>query len=316
MPNILTHTGDEPFLIAPKALKSLLDRGDGDAALLYLALLRHQGTLSPRSLLREMRWEPERMDAAETVLREIGLVTSDSEPDDEPAQQDYRQDELAFQLENNPDFLQLTAQVESRLGKRLSPVDLSRLLGLMNELDLPSDVIYTLVNHCVECYAASHGAGQRPKMADIERTGARWHNMGITTQAAAAEYLKRYARRQAAYAEYMRVLELGDRLPVKLEEKYLSAWHDMGFPPETVALAYEKTVLNCREFKWAYCNKILKSWDTDGLHTLAEVEEEEPLDPSGKKKSGKPYQTDENEVAKYVRQLQEKIEREQSSDEA
>ena len=306
MPNILLHTGDEPFLIPPKALRRLLDRGDGDAALLYLALLRHQGTLTPRELTREMRWESERMDAAETVLRELGLVASDADAPDEPSPQDYRQDELAFQLENNPDFLQLTAQVESRLGKRLSPVDLSRLLGLMNELDLPSDVIYTLVNYCVERYAAQHGAGQRPKMSSIESEGARWYQMGITTQAAAADYLKRYAKQQSHYAAYMRVLELGDRLPVRLEEKYLSAWDEMGFPPESVALAYEKTVLNCGEFKWAYCNKILKRWDTDGLHTPEEVEKD---DKPETKKSGKRYQTDEDEVGKYVRQLKKKRER-------
>lgn len=310
MPNILLHTGDEPFLIPPKALKCLLDRGDGDAALLYLALLRHQGTLSPRALTREMRWETERMDAAETVLGELGLVASDSAAPDTPQPQDFRQDELAFQLENNAEFTQLIAQVESRLGKRLSPVDLSRLLGLMNELDLPTDVIYTLVNHCVERYAAQHGPGQRPKMSSIESEGARWYQMGITTQAAAAEYLKRYARQQSYYAEYMRVLELGDRLPVKLEEKYLSAWHEMGFPPETVALAYEKTVLNCREFKWAYCNKILKRWDAEGLHTPAEVEKDEAPE---SKTPGKRHQTDEDEVGKYVRQLKKKRARKQQN---
>ncbi|MBQ9492790.1 MAG: DnaD domain protein [Oscillibacter sp.] len=310
MPNILIHPQDEPFLISPQALRRLLDRGDADAALLYLALLRHQGALSPRSLTKELRWDPERMDAAETVLRELELVASDPGDEREPVQQDYRQDEIAFQLENNPEFLQLTAQVESRLGKRLSPLDLSRLLGLMNELDLPSDVIYTLVNHCVERYAARHGAGQRPKMAYIERTGARWYQMGIHTQAAAAEYLKRYARQQAHYAEYMRVLELGDRLPVGLEEKYLAAWHEMGFPPEAVALAYEKTVLNCREFKWSYCNGILKRWDRDGLHTPEEIEKDEQ---AGKKKPGKRHKTNEDEIGKYVRQLQKKMEKERDS---
>lgn len=310
MPNILLHTGDEPFLIPPKALQRLLDRGDGDAALLYLALLRHQGTLSPRALTREMRWDTERMDAAETVLGELGLVASDSAAPDAPQPQDFRQDELAFQLENNAEFTQLIAQVESRLGKRLSPVELSKLLGLMNELDLPSDVIYTLVNYCVERYAAQHGAGRRPKMSSIESEGARWYQMGITTQAAAAEYLKRRARQQAHYAEYMRVLELGDRLPVKSEEDYLSAWHEMGFPPETVALAYDKTVLNCREFKWAYCNGILKRWDADGLHTPAEVEKDEQ---TGEKKSGKRHQTDEDEIGKYVRQLKKKRAREKQS---
>ena len=48
------------------------------------------------------------------------------------------------------------------------------------------------------------------------------------------------------------------------EEKYLTAWQDMGFSPEAVALAYDKTVLKCREFKWAYCNGILKRWHQAG----------------------------------------------------
>ena len=307
MPNILLHTGDEPFLIPPKALQRLLDRGDGDAALLYLALLRHQGTLSPRALTREMHWDTERVDAAETVLQKLGLVASDSAAPEEPQPQDFRQDEVAFQLENNAEFTQLIAQVESRLGKRLSPVELSKLLGLMNELDLPSDVIYTLVNYCVERYAAQHGAGRRPKVSSIASEGARWYQMGITTQAAAAEYLKRRARQQAHYAEYMRALELGDRLPVRPEEKYLSAWHKMGFPPETVALAYEKTVLNCREFKWDYCDGILRRWDTDGLHTPAEIEKDEQ---TGQKKSGKRRQTGRHEAGKYARKLKEQRARE------
>lgn len=72
------------------------------------------------------------------------------------------------------------------------------------------------------------------------------------------EYLKKYAERQGAIPPYMRALGLGDRLPVASEEKYLNAWQEMGFPPETVALAYDKTVLKCHELKWPYCNGILK----------------------------------------------------------
>ena len=96
--------------------------------------------------------------------------------------------------------------------------------------------------------------------------------MGIDTQAAAAEYLKRYAQRQEALPQYMRVLQLGDRLPAASEEKYLAAWQDMGFPPETVAIAYDKTVFKCHELRWAYLNGILKRWHEAGLHTPAEVE--------------------------------------------
>ena len=89
---------------------------------------------------------------------------------------------------------------------------------------------------------------------------------------AAVEYLKKYAERQGAIPPYMRALGLGDRLPVASEEKYLNAWQEMGFPPEAVALAYDKTVLKCHELKWPYCNGILKRWHEAGLHTPEEIE--------------------------------------------
>lgn len=315
MANVLVHTGEEPIVISPDALRRLLERGDGDAALLYLALLRHRGALSPQALTKEMRWTPARMDAAEFALRELGLVTPDIErPDSAPESgtDEYQQTEIAFQLEHSAEFRQLTAQVESRLGKRLSPVELSRLLGLFNTVGLPSDVIYILVNHCVEREAALHGPGHIPKMAVIERVGAQWYNMGIDTQAAAADYLKRYARRESEYAGYMRVLQLGDRLPGKLEEKYLSVWLGWGFSADAVSIAYEKTLLNCHEFKWAYCNRILERWHEDGLHTVEEIEEDER--PAKKQKAGKRYQTDEDEIRKYAQQLKRKREQKKRSE--
>lgn len=112
-------------------------------------------------------------------------------------------------------------------------------------------------------------------MKQIEREGYAWARMGIDTQAAAAEYLRKYAQRQQCFPQYMRALGLGERPPVASEEKYLTAWQDMGFSPEAVALAYDKTVLKCREFKWAYCNGILKRWHQAGLHTLEEIQRQD-----------------------------------------
>ena len=53
MASILIHTADESVTLTAQTVKRLLDRGDGDAALLYLALLRHHGTVQPRSLAGE-----------------------------------------------------------------------------------------------------------------------------------------------------------------------------------------------------------------------------------------------------------------------
>lgn len=49
------------------------------------------------------------------------------------------------------------------------------------------------------------------------------------------------------------------------EEKYLNAWQEMGFPPETVALAYDKTVLKCHEAEVALLQRYFKALARGGL---------------------------------------------------
>ena len=52
-------------------------------------------------------------------------------------------------------------------------------------------MIYLLVCHCAQRLADRYGPGRRPTMRQIEKEGYAWARMGIDTQAAAAEYLKR-----------------------------------------------------------------------------------------------------------------------------
>ena len=121
MANILASVGDGSVTLTAEAVKRLLDRGQGDAALLYLALLRHHGNTPPRSLAGELRWERLRLETAENVLREIGLIipqAADLEPADEkPA---YQREDIIEKLEQSAEFRGLTAEVERRLGKKLT----------------------------------------------------------------------------------------------------------------------------------------------------------------------------------------------------
>ena len=301
MPNVLVHTADESVTLSAQAVRRLLERGDGDAALLYLALLRHHGTVAPRSLAGELRWERSRIEAAEETLRALGLIAPAAEAIPEPADErpDYQQADIAQRLESSGEFRGLVAEVERRLGKKLTTPDVGVLLGLTDYLGLPTDVVYLLVCHCAERVQRRYGEGRRPTLRQIEKEGYAWARMGIDTQKAAAEYLKKYAERQGALPKYMQALRLGDRLPVASEEKYLTAWQEMGFPPETVALAYDKTVLKCHELKWPYCNGILKRWHGAGLHTAEEVEKGDRPAPKRERteKSGS------DELRKYVQDL-------------
>jgi DnaD/phage-associated family protein len=305
MASVLVYSGDESVTVTAQAAKRLLERGDGDAALLYLALLRHHGTVQPRSLAGELRWERLRIEEAEKTLRELGLLApaaAEAPPapaDERPA---YQRADVADRLEKSADFRSLTAEVERKLGKRLTTPDIGILLGLNDYLGLPADVIYLLVCHCAERVQRRYGEGRRPGMKQIEKEGYAWARMGIDTQAEAAAYLKRYAERQGMLPRYMHALQLGDRMPAPSEEKYLAAWQEMGFSPEAVALAYDKTVLKCHELKWAYCNGILKRWHEAGLHTPEEIQAGDR--PAGSRQTAPPAKETEGVawMKKYIEQ--------------
>ena len=273
MGSVLVYSPEEGVTVSAQALRRLLEKGDGDAALLYLALLRHHGTIQPRALAGELRWERPRIEAAEEALRQMGLIAPAEQPpapaEESPA---YQRSDILERLESGGEFRSLVAEVERKLGKKLTGPDIGILLGLQDYLGLPGDVIYLLVCHCAERIQRRYGPGRRPAMRQIEKEGYAWARKGIDSQRAAAAYLKQYAQRQETIPLYMRALGLGERAPSPSEEKYLTAWQEMGFAPEAVALAADKTILKCHELKWPYCNGILKRWHEAGLHTPEEIQ--------------------------------------------
>ena len=58
------------------AADSLITRGQGDPALLYLYLLRHQGYLDPNQSAKELGWSRLQLDSALTHLRELAVSLS------------------------------------------------------------------------------------------------------------------------------------------------------------------------------------------------------------------------------------------------
>ena len=296
MAGYILRDGEKSVVLRADQIDRLLGRGDGDAALLYLCLLRNDGAIEPQRLMQSLRFSELRLRAAETALQELGLIDRPVQPQpQEPAQEPvaYTTEEVRRALEEDGEFRMLTDQTQNLLGKRLNTTDLKSLMNLYSAVGLPADVIFLLVSHCVDRTERRYGPGRRPTIHQIEKEGYAWARMGVDTQKAAVEYLKKYTERQGAIPQYMRVLGLGDRLPVASEEKYLNAWQEMGFPPETVALAYDKTVMKCHELKWPYCNGILKRWHQSGLHTPEEVQQAD-------KPQAKPQPQASGDAWKYV----------------
>lgn len=298
MPSCLVHTGDESVTLSAATVKRLLDRGDGDAALLYLCLLRADRGVTAQELQRRLKWSQLRLHAAETALQELGLIDRPPEQKPpEPAQERpvYTADDLTDILTGDAGFRMLVPQTEEKLGKRLKTADLQILAGLYDDLGLPADVIYLLVCHCVTRSEERYGPGRRPTLRQIEKEGYHWAQRGLFDQESASRYLRDWNVRRSAMSRYMQVLGLGDRRPVESEERYITDWMDKGFPPETVALAYDKTVFYKKELNWRYLNGILRRWHENGWHTEEEVRQSDSRKPSRREEK------DDSRMEKYMK---------------
>lgn len=291
---------DQPNIVLPaQQADRLIGRGDGDAALLYLCLLRADRGVTAQELQRKLKWSQLRLHAAETALQELGLIDRPPEQKPpEPAQERpvYTADDLTDLLTGDASFRVLVPQTEEKLGKRLKTADLQILAGLYDDLGLPADVIYLLVCHCVARSEERYGPGRRPTLRQIEKEGYHWAQRGLFDQESASRYLRDWNVRRSAMSRYMQVLGLGDRRPVESEERYITDWMDKGFPPETVALAYDKTVFYKKELNWRYLNGILRRWHENGWHTEEEVRQSDSRKPSRREEK-----KDDSRMEKYMK---------------
>ena len=291
---------DQPNIVLPaQQADRLIGRGDGDAALLYLCLLRADRGVTAQELQRRLKWSQLRLHAAETALQELGLIDRPPEQKPpEPAQERpvYTADDLTDLLTGDAGFRMLVPQTEEKLGKRLKSADLQILAGLYDDLGLPADVIYLLVCHCVTRSEERYGPGRRPTLRQIEKEGYHWAQRGLFDQESASQYLRDWNVRRSAMSRYMQVLGLGDRRPVESEERYIADWMDKGFPPETVALAYDKTVFYKKELNWRYLNGILRRWHENGWHTEEEVRQSDSRKPSRREEK-----KDDSRMEKYMK---------------
>ena len=283
---------EESVTLSAATLKRLIGGGNGDAALLYLAILHSHGAAEAEKLAKILSWDEKRVRAAEQALCEMQLVGAPEKkaaplpPEPPQAQEtpDYTREDIMRKLEGDGRFACLLREVEHKLGP-LSIPSVKKLLGLYENLGLPADVVYTLVNYCITKKAQQFGEGRLPNMREIEKEGFVWARKELFSIEKASEYMKREQALRGRYPEYMAALQMQGRASAPSEEKYLSAWAEMGFPADTVSEAYDRTILHCHEFRWPYCNGILKRWHEKGLHTLAEVKAENAKEQSKPKKN-------------------------------
>lgn len=267
---------NEILSMSAQAARRLVEAGEGDCALLYLALLdRGDAKMAQRAL----HWGDARLFAAWRRLAELGLVAEESapapaqEPVKEAEEPQYSRKDLVEALANEPDFCALYHEVERLLGRPLGDMDLQTLYSIYDGLALPVEVILMLVNHKIRSIRRQkQKEGAVPRMSQIRSEAAFWKRLGLDTVEAVEAYLRREQLTDSREWEILSAVGVADRRPaVEGERKYISSWVELEISDQLIAMAYERTVYQKGQMNWPYMNKILLTWHQAGFRTPEQV---------------------------------------------
>lgn len=298
----------------------LLSAADGNAALLYLYMLRTDDALDIATAAKKLMRTEEEIRSAVGLLGEMGFLSPAKAapsprsallpPEELP---EYSVEDVVVRTENDRSFKAVLSETQRIFGRMLSGTELKTLFGIYDYLGMPAEVIIVLINHCVEYYRARTSSGRLPTMRSIEKEAYVWANREIITLERAEEHIRRKAEQREQLYSLRKILGMTDRSPSTSELRYMEAWIDMGFPTDSIEIAYDRTVTNTGKLSWKYMDTIIKSWHEKKLRTPEEI-----LKGDGRKKTAaKPAVNRQQEISvtrddiERMRKMREKIRNEQ-----
>lgn len=283
--------------IARGDVQKLLGAASPDAALLYIYL---SGGNDASSACADLHLSESRVSCATAVLRQLGLWTEEKPrhvmAGERPA---YSERDVLEAMDGDKSFRSLYGEIQRILGRSLNTEELKILLSFVRYLGLSPEVISLLVCYCRE-RSRQRGSSRNPSLRTIEKEAYAWAERGIDSVEEAAAFIQAQNVRNSRLGRLMQILQIRGRNLTAAEERYASAWLEMGFEESIISEAYERTCLNTGGMNWAYMNKILQRWHEAGLHTAEAVKNGDRRNVS----AGKPRQLDEDEAAAIARMMQ------------
>lgn len=260
---------DSSRFLTEDKLDRIIRSGSGDVALLFLHILK-SGRFSLSAAARDTGMSRERVSAAASILKGLGVALQEEHLESETLPE-YSPADIVVRAQRDASFEGLVEETQHKLGKLLSTADMKILFGIYDHLGMPAEVIMLLLNHCIEDIRERYGPGRMPTMRQIEKEAWFWAEQEICTYEVAEEHIRREAERKSLVFRIAQLLQIKGRELTPGERRYIDSWLDMGFGPDEMAVAYDRTILGTGKLAWKYMNKILCSWHEKGLHTVEAI---------------------------------------------
>ncbi len=250
-------------------LDKLIAVGDGNAALLYLYILRHGGATDDKTAARALHLSAEQYERAAFTINQLtapAVPVKQEQPDAAPQ---YTGDELRRARVEDHKFSAVCETAEGVLGRTLTEAQLRCLLTAYDHLGLSAGAI-------IELLAYLKNEKGTVRLKDIREESYQWADMGVTSAQAAQQYLARRANEKPFSEAIYKALGTDPAQPAPKEQRVCRFALAHGFPPEAVALAVERSDKKQGRRSLDYLLGILRNWDKAGVHTVSEITALEP----------------------------------------
>ena len=174
----------------------------------------------------------------------------------------YSPEELIL-FKRNEEFLTLLHMTERYMGKTLSQPNINILTNLVDQLNMPIEVVEYLIEYCV--------SNNHRSFKYIESVALDWFDSGIKTVEAAKTHTSGYNKN---YYRIFKALGINNRQPIPDDMKYMDKWlNDYNFALEVIELACSKTITAINKPALSYVDTILTRWHNKGVKSLEAIEE-------------------------------------------
>lgn len=171
--------------------------------------------------------------------------------------------ELAARIQESREIKSLFDMAEQQFHRMLTPTEQRSLLWMRDYLGLGPDVILMLIGYCISI--------EKPHVRYIETVAVSWQERDILTFQRAQQEVQALTAQRTFTADIMRAFEM-QRRPTTKQQAFIDQWQRKGYKLEMITYAYELCVESIDKLNFSYIDKILATWENEGLTSREAVD--------------------------------------------
>ena len=183
----------------------------------------------------------------------------------------YTLEELTVLLESRKHLSLFLDECQRAYGKMFNPREVSKVIGLIDYLNLNEEYVLTLLR-----YFGEKPEEERRPIHYIEKMAFSLYDKGITQSEALAAHLETLELLKSNEGQIRTIFGIGARAFTAKEKQAVLRWlGEFGCSMDLIRLAYERTIHATSKPSVMYASKILERWHAEGLKTPEAVEASE-----------------------------------------